>query len=83
MKSLSKYNVTPESLLEGQKLVAELEASRASYLKEKGESQNTTDLKDEAFRKLNSWMSDFKSIARIALEDQPQLLEALGIFVRS
>ena len=53
------------------------------YLKEKGESQDATKIKDEVFAKLDDWMSEFYAVAKIALEDNPQLLESLGKLVRS
>lgn len=83
INNLRRLKVTPEDLTKGKELVQEVEANRAFYLKEKGESQDATDKKDAAFRKLDRWMSDFYSIARIALEDKPQLLETLGITVKS
>ncbi|RRD60443.1 hypothetical protein [Tannerella forsythia] len=57
--------------------------ARADYLREKGESQDATKQKDAAFRAIETWLSDFFAVARIALEDNPQLLEALTKIVRS
>jgi len=58
-------------------------ADRANYEKELGESQDTTKSKDAALLALKEWMEDFDAVAKVALYDKPQLLEALGIFVRS
>lgn len=49
----------------------------------RGENQQATKDKDKAFADLEKWVSEFYSIARIALEDKPQLLESLKKFVRS
>ena len=61
----------------------EVEKAYASYLQEKGESQQATKDKNKAFEALDKWMSKFYKVAKIALEDRPQLLEALGKFVRN
>jgi hypothetical protein len=56
-----------------------LEQDRADYVRERGESRDATSKKDNAFDKLEKWMSEFKAVAKIALEEHPQLLEALRI----
>lgn len=55
----------------------------ADYLQEKGESQQATKDKNNSFDALDKWVSKFYKVAKIALEDRPQLLESLGKFVRS
>ena len=80
---LLRLNISLDELTTANSLIADLEAARAEYLREKGESQNATKAKDEAFAKMDNWMSDFYAVAKIALEDKPQLLESLGKFVRS
>ena len=82
-KRLLPTKITPEYLGTTYALIAELEAARADYIREKGESQNATKLKDAAFGVIDDWMRDFYAIARIALEESPQLLESLGRLVRS
>ena len=82
-KKLALLKTTRSDLLATNKLITETEASRANYLREKGESQNATQLKDAAFAEMDDWMSAFYAVARIALEDKPQLLETLGLLVRS
>jgi hypothetical protein len=79
---LSRLKITPDDLNAAKALIPEVETLRAAYLKEKGESQDATTLKDAAFAKLDAWMSEFYAVARIALEDNPQLLEALGLIVK-
>jgi hypothetical protein len=80
---LARLKVSIEDLTAGGTLISDLESARAEYLREKGESQDSTKAKDAAFAKLDDWMSEFYAVAKIALEDNPQLLESLGKFVRS
>ncbi|PID87752.1 MAG: hypothetical protein CSB06_03700 [Bacteroidia bacterium] len=80
---LLRLRVTEDELHEGNKRIEELEELRAEYLKAKGIAQDSTKHKDAAFNKLDDWMSEFYSVARIALEENQQLLESLGKFVRS
>lgn len=78
---LTRLKITEIQLNTGLELLAEMESLRTAYFKEKGESQDATALKDAALAKLDDWMGEFVSYARIALEDHPQLLESLGITV--
>ena len=80
---LLRLKVTRKELNAAKAMIKGLETARSKYLKEKGESENATQLKDAAFAKLDDWMIDFYAVAAIGLEDKPQLLEALGKKVRS
>ena len=80
---LARLKISVDDLTTANSLITELEAARAAYLKEKGESQDATKAKDAAFSKIDDWMSEFYAVAKIGLEDNPQLLEALGKIVRS
>ncbi len=80
---LARLRVTPEELTATQNLIGELEATRADYLREKGESQDATQIKDAAISQMDDWMSEFYAVARIALDDHPQLLEVLGKLVKN
>ena len=80
---LVRLKITTEEINGTFELITNLELARAEYLREKGESQDSTKSKDKAFGEIDDWMSEFYAVAKIALEDNPQLLESLGIFVRS
>jgi len=75
---LSRLKVTPEELTQGKTLISYVEDARAEYLREKGESQGATILKDAAFAKIDDWMREFYAVAKIALEDKPHLWEAFN-----
>jgi len=80
--ALAEINVTVEDLTALQAKVPALKAARDNYEAQDGKSQNSTDVKDAAIKTLNDWMVDFRAKAKIAFEDNPQLMEALGVVVR-
>ncbi len=80
---LLRLKLNTDELLASNNLISELEAARGEYLREKGESQDATKAKDQALAILDDWMSDFYAVAKIALEDNIQLMESLGKMVRS
>lgn len=49
----------------------------------KGAYQQAASIEAAALKRLNDWMSEFRKIAKIALKDKKNLLEKLGIKVRS
>lgn len=76
---LVTMGITEQALTDGLAAVTDVESKLAQQLKEKGEAQEATRVRDEAFDDLDEWMDDFIAVCRIALEDQPQYLEMLGI----
>ena len=78
-----RLKVTEEELTNTPAAITEVEKARANYLLEIGESQVATKEKDAAIAKLDNWIREFNAVAKIAFEDQPQLLEVLGILARS
>lgn len=82
MAGVAKYKITPLAVSEGKAKIRDLQYARAKYLKEKGESEAATQEKDIALATMEDWMNEFYAVAKIAMEDKPQLLEALGITVK-
>lgn len=82
LTQLGRLAVTSTEITAAIALIANIETARANYLREAGESQTATKAKDAAFAQMDEWMSDFYAVARIALEDSPQLLEVLGKIVK-
>ncbi len=82
-EEVNKIKITEEIVTESLSKLESLLAERANYDKELGESQDVTKSKNAALLELQEWIEDFDIIAKVALYDTPQLLEVLGIFVRS
>lgn len=79
----NRIKLTVDVIDECMTLLDELLAKRSDFDRELAESQDMTKNKNAALLALKDWMEDFDAIAKVALYDKPQLLEALGIFVRS
>jgi len=83
LKALEAYGITAEKIEVAQAEMVAVSQARAEQVKGRGEAQNATKVKEIAMNALDEWMSSFIKIARIALEDSPQLLEVLGLVVPS
>lgn len=79
MSKMAEYGQTNEKLETASSLVLAVENTLANRKKEMGEAQNATKARDKAVDELQEWYSDYIEIARLALADQPQYLEMLGI----
>jgi len=82
LKKLAPMKVNGKVINDGLKLITEVKEARFNFHTEKSENEQATINKDQAITKLDDWMDDFYAVAKIALEDEPQFLEALGIKVR-
>ena len=80
---LNKLKITAEHIETQLTAIADVKQAEATYVLERGESQQATKDKDTAFAAFEKWVREFYAIAKIALEDKPQLLESIGKFVRS
>jgi len=79
LTAMANYGFTPERLAEERNLVNSVEEARHKQLKEIGEAQDATEKRDDSMETLDAWMAEFRQIAVIALTDNPQWLEKLGI----
>lgn len=59
-----------------------VEAAQVAQRKEIGEAQRATRTRDDAAAELQGFWTDFARVAAIALEDQPQQREILGLLER-
>lgn len=75
--------ITPAHVADQLTKIKAVESLKAARTQSDGIAQNATTIKDKAFKELEKWMSTFFATAKIALEDKPQLMESLGIVVKS
>lgn len=82
LDAMAHKGVTVEELDASKQKVAEVSTLNEVVRQEMGDAQNATVLRDAKLDELNEWINDFEEVAKIALKDQPQLLEKLGIIVK-
>lgn len=80
---LEKFKITEEVAKEQLKEIENIITLRTKYEKESGQSQQATQDKNKAFADMDKWIREFYAVAKIALEDKPQLLESIGKGIRS
>ena len=83
LAELKEFGITDVKLKAGLAELAVIEQANLVQEKEKGEAQAATQKRDAALDELQDWLSDYLAIAKVALEDDPQLLEGLGILQRT
>ena len=79
---LSRMKITQDDLNAGLAKIEEVEVAREEYMFHKGESQDLTKAKNEAFEKLHNWMKSFYHAAKVSVKGRTQLLESLGKIVK-
>ena len=79
LDKMGYFGFNKERLQAEQKMVSDVIAADAKHKKERGESQEATELRDKSYDDLCEWMSKFYVVAKIALAGKPQWLEKIGI----
>ena len=82
-KKLTKFKITQERLQKEKQSVKDLKMIRTKAVNEKGDAQEATRLRNKKLEALDDYCTDLRTLAEVALEEQPQLMEKLGILVRS
>lgn len=83
LAALAELNITKEILEAMQAEIATMKTLKLNQKKEMGEAQMATKERDKKISELDKWARRYKKVAHITFEDQPQILEKLGILVRS
>ena len=83
LTELKEFGITEPKLKAGLAELKAIETANLTQEKEKGEAQAATQKRDAALDALQDWLSDYLAVAKVALEDNPQLLEGLGILQRA
>ena len=81
-KAVARYGLTRAEIEQAQASVAAFVQSQQQQMQRKGEAQAATQARNQALKNLQQWVRGYRAIVRVALADDPQLLEVLGLLVR-
>ena len=80
--ALTAFGYDTTNLTDVQALLTTYENVTATQKTQTAEAQQATLDRDKAMKALDIWMRGFQEVSKIALEANPQLLEALRIAVK-
>ena len=83
LTSLEKFGITSEKLIQAKQEIESLKPLRNEAMSEKGQAQEATRIRNSKMELLEDYCYELKTIATIALADNSQLLEELGIIVKN
>lgn len=83
MEALAQFGYTAEKLTEESELLNRVALKNNLQQREIGEAQAATQARDKKIDELSKWVSDLRAVAKVALADDPQQLEKLGILART
>jgi len=83
MNALSQYGYSQEKLEQESSLLIDVAAKIFQQKKEMGEAQAATQTRDKKIDELAQWVSDLRAVVKVALTEDPQQLEKLGILART
>lgn len=80
---LANFNVTVDQLNAEKLALENLAVLRNRALEEEGQAQEATRLRNEKLKELEEYCDLLKTVVSLALANRPQLMESLGVLVRS
>ncbi|HUX42861.1 MAG TPA: hypothetical protein VMV83_16965 [Rectinemataceae bacterium] len=80
-QALAHFGYDDAKLAAETALIAEVRNRSQVQVQSNGASQSATAARDAKFRELDVWVSDFRTICRVAFYENPQELEKLGVMV--
>ena len=81
--SMQSFGYTAESITAIKDRIEALKGLQQGQKREMGDAQQATDNKWKSYDELRNWCYKLLEVAKIEFEDDPQLLEKLGILARS
>ncbi len=80
---MEPFGINLELIRQTKISVASLLDMKEERARKKGVAEDTTQEKKKAFKELREWVVEFRTLARYAFKDSPQMLESFGILVPS
>lgn len=78
-ETLAKYSLTEDELKQGQAMIEAVYQAHSTQRIEFGEAKRATYQRDQALNEMNNWMSNFNRVAKVALENDAEALELIGL----
>jgi hypothetical protein len=82
MAGIAKYNVTVDSINGYMANIEILKKLRVDYDREKGQAESATEFRKLKLEELKIYYKNLKTVAKVALREDVQLLEELGIVAK-
>lgn len=82
MNAFSGYGYSPDRLRQEAALLKQAVIKSLAQKQKTGEAQEATALRDNKRDELARWISGLQAVVKVALQDDPQQLEKLGIVVK-
>lgn len=79
---MATVGITAEELQQAWAMIEAVAQARTQWIKEVGDAQLATQKRNQALHELDAWMQRYLKVARLALEEDEQLLEVLGVVVK-